>query len=423
VACSALEAKMRGLAVTTLLRHLRWQDAVDVSLLTLLFSWAYQRLRRTFAVQVAFGVISLIAASWLASHLGLILTSYLLSAVSAVVTIVIVVVFQHEIRRGLGRVTPLRWLSQRRATVGPESGSAMIAEAAFAIADRRKGALIVIPRRDLLADHVTPGTVIDARLSAPLLEALFTSMSPLHDGAAVVSSDRVLRAGVVLPLATDALDPGRGTRHRAAMGLASATDALVICVSEERGSVWLVHDEIFEPLADEATLRAALERLVSRSNPAAPEQVRAVRFRGRGAIPYLAIFAGIVVAWAALALDRGHNIVRIVPLEIRGVSNGMVFDPPRYTSVAVELRSSRRELELLPPDAVGAFVDLRGAAPGTGTFPVITDTPAGVEVVSATPAGVQLQLRRRLVPAAPTPSHSLAVAPSPSQRRRGQAPP
>ena len=77
---------MRVLAVTTLLRHLRWQDAVDVSLLTLLFSWAYERLRRTFAVQVASGVITLIATSWIASHLGLMLTSYLLSAVSAVVT-------------------------------------------------------------------------------------------------------------------------------------------------------------------------------------------------------------------------------------------------------------------------------------------------------------------------------------------------
>jgi diadenylate cyclase len=332
-------------------------------------------------------------------------------------------VFQHEIRRGLGRVSPLRWLSRPSATVGPESGSVMIAEAAFAIADRRKGALIVIPRQDLLAEHVTPGTVIDARLSAPLVEALFTSMSPLHDGAAVVSFDRVLRAGVVLPLATDALDPGRGTRHRAAMGLASATDALVICVSEERGSVWLVHDEIVEPIAEEATLRAALERLVFRRLPPATEQARAIKFRGRGAIPYLAIFAGVVVAWAALALDRAHDIVRVVPLEIRGVSNGLVFDPPRYTSVAVELRSSRRELELLPPDAVGAFVDLRGAALGAGLFPVITDTPAGVEVVSATPAGIQLQLRRRVVPVAPMSPHSVAVAPSPSQRRRGQAPP
>ena len=413
---------MRGLAVTTLLHHLRWQDAVDVSLLTLLFSWAYQRLRRTFAVQVAFGVITLIAASWIASHLGLILTSYLLSAVSAVVTIVIVVVFQHEIRRGLGRVSPLRWLSRRPATTGAESGSAMIAEAAFAIADRRKGALIVIPRRDLLAEHVTPGTVIDARLSAPLVEAFFTSTSPLHDGAAVVSFDRVLRAGVVLPLATDALDPGRGTRHRAAMGLASATDALVICVSEERGSVWLIHDETVEPTVDEAALRAALDRLVSQRIPSVPEQVRAIRFRGRGALPYLAILAGVVVAWGALALDRSHDIVRVVPLEIRG-GNGMAFDPPRYTSVAIELRSSRRELELLPPDAVGAFVDLVGATPGTGTFPVITDAPAGIEVVSTTPAGIQLQLRRRVGSVVPTPLHSVAVAPSPSLRRRGPVPP
>ena len=111
---------------------LRWQDAVDVLVLTAPFSWAYRWLRRTVAVQVAFGLMTLLAVSWIASHLGLILTSYLLSAVSAVATMVVVVVFQHEIRRGLTRVSPLRWLTRQTPAHGLDATDAIVAKAAFA---------------------------------------------------------------------------------------------------------------------------------------------------------------------------------------------------------------------------------------------------------------------------------------------------
>ena len=108
------------------------------------------------------------------------------------------------------------------------------------------------------------------------------------------------------------------------------------------------------------------------------------------------IFGGVLTAWAALALDRSHAIMRVVPLEIRGVSDGLAFDPPRYASVAVELRSSRRELEVLPPDAVGAFVDLSGTSVGLHTYRIVTTAPAGIEVVSETPSSVQMQIRPRV---------------------------
>jgi diadenylate cyclase len=208
----------------------RWQDGVDIAVLTLLFSSAYGWLRRTRAVQVTFGLLTLLGASWLANRLGLILTSYLLSAGGAVATLVVVVVFQQEIRRGLGRVSPLNWLSRRGAGGRPPVDTTItaLARGAFTIAGRGKGALVVLVRRDVITQHVTAGAEVDAHLSAALVEAIFTSTSPFHDGAVVVKHDRLLRAGVVLPLATES-EPGRhGTRHRAALGLASLTDALVI---------------------------------------------------------------------------------------------------------------------------------------------------------------------------------------------------
>ncbi|HEY5090201.1 MAG TPA: diadenylate cyclase [Polyangia bacterium] len=386
---------MHRFALSALGHGLRWQDAVDVIVLTALFSWAYRWLKHTIAVQVAFGLMTLLAVSWIASHLGLILTSYLFSAVSAVATIVIVVVFQHEIRRGLSRVNPLRWLTRRPGMSAPDDGWAIVAEAAFHLAQRRTGALLVLPRRDSMADLVTAGTPIDARLSVGLIEAIFATVSPLHDGAVVIAEERIARAAVILPLATEAQDGILGTRHRAAIGLARASDALIVCVSEQQGTVSLALGDAMEVMRDQAHLRDALKRAHSATPSIARPRAAGGRVRAVMLLPHVAILGGVVTAWAALALDRSHAIARIVPIEIRGVGDGLDFDPPRYTSIAVELRSSRRELELLPPDAVISFVDLAGSTVGTHTYRVVTTAPAGVEVVSETPSSIQMQIRPR----------------------------
>lgn len=381
---------MSGGSLSVLVHGLRWQDAADVLLLTLIFSWAFTWMRRTIAVQMAFGITTLLVASRISSHFGLILTSYLLSAISAVATIVIVVIFQHEIRRGLGRASPVRWLRERHRrslSVGPTT---IVAETAFILAERRSGALIAIPRCDWVGGFITGGTPVDACLTPALLEAIFTSTS-LHDGAVLISNDRLLRAGVVLPLAADTGDPRHGTRHRAALGLATACDALVVCVSEERGTVTLAHDGSLVVVKSASELCTAIERLCA-GKPMTTQQSDRPH-RARDALAYLAIFAGVLAAWSAMALDRSHVVARIVPLEIRGVGAATSFDPPRNPTVAVELRSSRNELDLLAPDAVAAYVDISGSGVGVHSFRVLTNAPAGVDVIGTIPSSVSLQIR------------------------------
>jgi uncharacterized protein (TIGR00159 family) len=382
---------MPGGSISALIHGLRWQDAADVLLLTVIFSWAYTWMRRTIAVQVAFGMTTLVVASWLSNHFGLILTSYLLSAVSAVATVVIVVIFQREIRRGLSRVSPLRWMSERHRRKLSAGPTAIVAETAFALAERRKGALIVIPRRDWVGEFVSGGTPVDARLSPALLEAVFTSTSPLHDGAVLISNDSLLRAGVVLPLAAETGDPRHGTRHRAALGLATVCDALVVCASEETGAVTLAHDGALVVVQSARELGAAIERLGA-GKPMTTRPNEHPR-RMRDLFAYVTIFAGVVAAWSAMSLDRSHVVVRIVPLEIRGVSETIRFDPPRNTSIAVELRSSQNALDLLVPDSVEAYVNVSGSTAGLHTFRVLSNAPAGVEVVSTVPSTVSLQIR------------------------------
>ena len=384
---------MLGGSVATLIHSLRWQDCADVLLLTAMFSWVYSWMRRTIAVQISFGMVTLLVGSWVSNHFGLILTSYLLSAVSAVATMVLVVVFQREIRRGLSRVSPMRWISNWHRKQWPVGPSAVIAEAAFALAAAGKGALVVIPRRDWVGEYLSGGTPVDAHLSSALIEAVFTSTAPLHDGAVLIGGDRVARAGAILPLAAETGDPRHGTRHRAALGLATVSDAVVVCVSEERHAVMVAHDGALASVPSEAELRETLERLCSgrKAKGSRPERPR----RAANVLAYLLIFLGVVTAWAAIVSDRSHEVGRIVPLEIRGVSDSLRFDPPRITSIAVQLRSSSRELELMAPDALEAYVDVSASTGGSHVFHVHTNAPAGVEVVSAVPSTVTLQVRKR----------------------------
>ncbi|HXJ21774.1 MAG TPA: diadenylate cyclase [Polyangia bacterium] len=401
---------MSHLLSPALIHSLRWQDAVDIALITLLFSSAYGWLKRTRAVQVTLGLLTLLAASWVANRIGLILTSYLLSAGGAVATLVVVVAFQHEIRRALSGVSPFNWLWRRRNEDLAGGTFAAVAEAAFAIAGRGKGALIVLPRRDPLGDLVTAGTEVDGRLSAPLVEAIFTSAAPLHDGAVVVREDRLSRAGVVLPLATGNVPAAHGTRHRAALGLAQASDALVICVSEETGAVYLGHDDALERMPDPVKLREKLRQLGSPGSGGG--RVRRVKLRRRllGAVPYAAIFVAVLLAWGVLALDRTQVIARAVPLEIRGIRAGLAMDAPRTTSVVVELQSSREELELLPPGAVEAYVDVSGSTAGTRSYRVLTRVPAGIEIASISPSSVSIPLHPRETGRPPEAPGGVAVA-------------
>ena len=129
----------------------------------------------------------------------------------------------------------------------------------------------------------------------------------------------------------------------------------------------------------------------------------------------------MLFGWAAVALDRSHAVARVVPLEIRNVAEGVAFDPPRWNSVSVELLSSRRELDAMPEEAVSAFVDLSGSGPGLGVFRVQTNAPAGIEVVSTSPAFIQLQLRPRGGPQLREPPP--AAVPTPPLRGRAPQPP
>jgi len=234
-----------------------WRDTIDILLVTLAIYWLLLLIRGTRAVQILLGLIVLIALS-LASDffqfaaMGLILQNFLGSAV-----LIIIVLFQHDIRRALARVGRGFFPSVselEEATMVEE-----VVRAAQALSQRRVGALIVLERESLLSDQIDQGMTLDAQVSKELLISIFNTASPLHDGAIIIQNDIIEAAKCILPLSqvTD-LDPRLGTRHRAAMGLAEESDAVIVVVSEETGKISVAKDGALIQDLDREELRSIL---------------------------------------------------------------------------------------------------------------------------------------------------------------------
>lgn len=221
---------------------LGWRDLVDLLVVGLVVYNLLLLIRGTGGMRVVLGILVLLGTAWIAAALRLRTLEASLSYLLPVLPVVIVVLFQNQIRRALGRVgrNPLLRLMSDQM---PESGIDEIVLAAQALSLRRLGALIVIERLDGLRDYVENGIVLDASISHDLLLTIFARGTPLHDGAAIVQKDRVAAAACFLPLTTSAgVSIEHGTRHRAAIGMAEETDAVVVIVSEESGKISIAHE-------------------------------------------------------------------------------------------------------------------------------------------------------------------------------------
>jgi diadenylate cyclase len=240
---------------------LRWQDAVDILIMAVLFYNLVVLLRGTRAVQMLAGLGFLMAVSFAAGRLGLHAVNWVLQNFLGALVIVVVILFQPELRRALanvGRAPLLRLFDP----IKEERVLQEVVRATGALAAKRVGALIALQRETDLRNYVEGGVPLDALASRELLFAVFLPASPVHDGAVLLEGRRLSQAGCVLPLSQKVdLPKELGTRHRAALGLAEETDAAVIVVSEETGAITLAVDGELRRNLDQAELGRQLDRL------------------------------------------------------------------------------------------------------------------------------------------------------------------
>jgi diadenylate cyclase len=224
----------------TLSRLQDWRNVLDILLVSLVFYGLLQLFRGTQAVQLVRGilVIALVAAV-VNQVVQFTAFKWLLNSSAAVILVALPVIFQPELRRALervGRTAPL--LVRRNDSTATQRRVNEVIKAVEQLSERRIGALIVFEGATGLAEVIDRGVAVDAEITSELLTTIFFPNTALHDGAVIISGDRIAAAGCVLPLTQRELsDTQMGTRHRAAIGVTEQADALSVVVSEETGQV------------------------------------------------------------------------------------------------------------------------------------------------------------------------------------------
>ena len=248
----------------------RLVDVVDILLLTFLIYTLLNHTRQTRISQIIKGIVILLAASWISELIGMRTIHALLSWVINAGPVLLIVLFQPEIRRVLEELGTTSLFDSTARMQELNNTELIIDEMILALehmARRRVGALIVIEHKTRLNDVISTGTMVDGVISQPLIENIFEPNTPLHDGAVVVRGDRVIAAACLLRL-SDTTGVGRdlGTRHRAGLGVSEVSDATVFIVSEETGIISMAKDGHLVRHLDEASLHQILQGIYEKKD-------------------------------------------------------------------------------------------------------------------------------------------------------------
>jgi len=376
--------------------EVRITDIVDVAIVAFML-WATLAWLRRARARIALAGVAIAAGAYLlARQLELSMTVWILQGFFAVLVIVLVVVFQEDLRRLFEQIAI--WGLRRKAPSAPPDAVDSLVGAVRRLVAQRCGALFVIPGREPLDRHVAGGVPLGGLVSEPLLLSLFDPHSPGHDGAVSIEGDRVMRFAVHLPLSTDHAQLGMGgTRHAAALGLAERADALCIVVSEERGTVSIARDGRMRSLAGPELLAREIRRFLSDRWPKqAPRRSRAMELLRRWPE---ALFAIGTSAGLWLLLVPGATIAqyqRRLPVEVENLPAGYALESVEPKEVEVVLRGRRRDVYLaLQQDKLSIKVDALLVQLGRRTFDVGPDQvehPESVTPVSVAPARVKLNI-------------------------------
>ena len=238
-------------------------DLIDIILVTWVFYKVYQYFKDTRAGQMLIGLVILLISSFIFNSFGLSAMSWLVNQFQTVWVVAFVILFQPEIRRLLIYIGQTRFF-QRIFRMGTSRSLEAIVDASLQLSEKKWGALIVIQRETGLRSYKEAGIQLKAEVSAPLLMSVFNPESPMHDGAVIMQNTLLEAAGCILPLTeSQMILPEMGTRHRAALVITEESDAIVVVISEERGTIITAENGRFTNMdMDEMKLRRYLnERL------------------------------------------------------------------------------------------------------------------------------------------------------------------
>ncbi|MBQ8953912.1 MAG: diadenylate cyclase CdaA [Clostridia bacterium] len=255
--------------MNSLVGSLSWRNILDVTVVAISIYYIIKLVRQTRANSVLKGLAVILLLTWISDLLELSATNWILRQLINTGVIVLVVLFQPELRRGLEQIGRRNisggvFTGSERKPMSSEHDIQEMIHALTNLSRRKVGALIVIENKTGLKDIIASGTMVDAEISSGLIENIFEPNTPLHDGAVVVRNGRITAAACFLPLSENSsISRELGTRHRAAIGISETTDATVLIVSEETGTISMAHDGRLTRYLDAKALSGILTELLS----------------------------------------------------------------------------------------------------------------------------------------------------------------
>jgi diadenylate cyclase len=380
---------------------LDWKDALDIIIVGVLFYAFLLLLRRTHSRFIFNGLSMLLVLYAVARFLNLYLTSMLFQAFFAFFAVMIAVIFQRELRSFFEWLNIWGRLSRAQKDSLPDRVADQIVDALTHLARQKIGALVVLPGKQVLDNLLQGGVVLNGQVSTPLLLSLFDPSSPGHDGAMIVEADRVRKFSVHLPLAERFEHYGNlGTRHRAALGLAERSDALVVAVSEERGTISVAYGGELRTLTQSGELKEDISSILKerfQQDPRRPwHWLLTHNMREKAlAVLFTLLFWGIFVGFQGSGvITRPYE----VPLEFQFLPQGYTISEVSRETIAIIFSGRNQDFNMLEPEALRVVIRIPGGVAGRQRIRVeesMISRPSSLSVVKFTPRYLEFNVQRQ----------------------------
>ncbi len=374
-------------------------DIIDIAFVTSLLYTAIIWFKRTRATLVFVGIFILGAIYIFARQLDLQLTTYILQGFFAIFLIIIVVIFQEELRQIFERIA--LWGLGRKNTHAVQSEAVDIIVGTLSdLAKERIGALIVLPGSQPIERHINGGIEMGGRLSEPLLKSIFDPNSAGHDGAIIVEKDRISRFAVQLPLSKDFKQIGKvGTRHSAALGLAELSDALCLVVSEERGRISIAEDGKLREIGSFQEVGSLVQDFLKTKFPTQDARSASVQFlRSNWLEKAVSITLAIALWYVFIPGSKILEVTYQIPVEVEHLPANLYLESIEPPNISVTFGALNRAFYLFEPQKLEASIDASLAALGRRTFRVSEENiayPKNLTVKGWSPTKVKISVRKR----------------------------
>jgi diadenylate cyclase len=383
-----------------ILSNIRFPDFLDILFISIVSYQLYIWFWGTKAFKALVGIVVLSGVYIIADSWGLFLTTWVFQILWQVFVILLIILFQREIRQMLERFNPLKNMGIKQDGAS-DDWIENFSHWVFESAKTRTGAAIIFERRDLVFDLITKGLSMEADPQAEILNSIFYKASPLHDGAILISNGKILKTSCYLPLTTrEDLPQQYGTRHRAALGLTEQSDAWVLIISEERGEVSLARGTDIEKIDNAEMLTQVLKKELFRFK--APKNDVKKTLKSWVTTRYkikLSVLAFVFIVWLVLAGQQNFEKRIELPLTVNNLSDQLVITQPLQPKLVVTVRGLRKDVSLLSRDNISTRLDLWSARSGTQRYSINAGNLIlpndRVHVVNISPSQVEFVLKSK----------------------------